>query len=151
MDNLLESVENIKEKLTSEEYKSIMESLQKVNKEVKPMKIFDIFYPTCVIIKEDGYINVKPDLKRITLSQSELDLGRGGLNNSDSDLHEFPYFALFDKLSAFNKQIFRDIDRCKTYNLSISPDDPDIIYDIDNTTVYVRLNNQEFSQGWHVR
>lgn len=56
MENLLNNIENIKEKLSSEEYKQLMEAMQVVhkNKESEQEYVLDIFY-----FRHSNFISVK--------------------------------------------------------------------------------------------
>ena len=53
MDNLLESIEDVKEKLTSAEYKKLMEGLGEFNKSNQPVVKIEIFGTDVTVIKDE--------------------------------------------------------------------------------------------------
>ena len=74
VENLLEQIENCKEKLSSEEYKNMMETLDILNTEQKKsgMYRFTIIVPLVNFREDDNWMIVNRDVDSIVIEQNEI-------------------------------------------------------------------------------
>jgi hypothetical protein len=144
MDELLNSVEKIKKKLSSKEYKRIMDNLGKVNELTKKV-VFEVYFAKIVYNIDCATVHIQPRIKNITLTQPKFEY----LYDANDILFPTTFGCLMSRLTNENKKIVKDI----AFGNFIEEEDDDstniyIDYNHDST-VYIRFleGKMEEKQG----
>ena len=134
MNELLENIENIKEKLSSKEYNDILENMKRINEQLEPEDQFDVLYPVCKIRKNDnGSIKLYPELKNIRMSQKDF-MVYDACKLNITDLYQYPFILFWESLSDDNRSKMLEL-QCEgnTRHDGLSEDEvehynPDYVY-----------------------
>jgi hypothetical protein len=103
--DLLEKIDKVKEKLTSEEYKDIMEELSTINDTTKKVQ-FELFFSTVYYEVEHIEVYVKPQIRRIILEQQYFDYVP---HQHEGQFFKVHYPFLIGNLSEENRNIIKNI------------------------------------------
>lgn len=105
IDEVLTQIDNVKEKLSSDEYKNLLESLQKVHDKNKMVK-FEVLFATVYFEVERIDVYVKPQIRRIVLTQKSFP---HLFHQKDGDYYKICYKFFMNGLTEENKQIIDNI------------------------------------------
>jgi len=105
MDEVINQIENIKEKLTSDEYKNLLESLQQVYNQQQNVK-FEVFFATVYFELEHIDVYIKPQLRRIVLSQPNFP---HVFHTKEGDYYKIYSKWFINSLSEENQDIYSNI------------------------------------------
>jgi len=137
MDDILTQIDNIKEKLSSDEYKNLLETLQKVHNDIKKVR-FEVIFASVYFEVERIDVYIKPQIRRIVLEQPAFSYL---FHQKDGDYYKIPYKFFMNALTKENKQIIENIlfvdckdERYEDYDCPKA----DICYDVKDC-FYVRF------------
>lgn len=105
MEKVATQIDNIKEKLTSDEYKNIMESLKEVYDQNKKVK-FEVIFSTVYYEVERLDVYMKPQLRRIVLTQPSFP---HIFHTHEGDHYRIAHKFFQNGLTNENRQIFENI------------------------------------------
>jgi len=145
MDELLTGIDKVKEKLTSEEYKTLMESLGKVHKEQKKVTI-EVFFASTHYETDHLDVYIKPQIRRIVLTQKSCDYV---IHQHEGDFYRVHYNFFMNVLTCENRRIISNIlyqdcrdDRYMNYGIPQA----DIMYD-EKDFFYIRFLEGEMEEA----
>ena len=98
MDELLTSIEKVKGKLTSKEYKKIMEKLQQVHEKTKKV-VFEIHFASCAYNLNAHNVIIQPRLKKLVMTQKNIPYTN---HVKQHDLYQICNYELSDMLNDEN-------------------------------------------------
>ena len=130
MDELLNHIEAVKEKLSSEEYKNLLTSLQVVHKELDYVT-FEIFIPSVFYTIECFDVYIKPQIRRIVLSQPSF---QGVMHVTEGEFFKIPFDSMMEALTPDNAGIIKSI---------LYEDSKDPVY-IEHATTDVLYDPKDF-------
>lgn len=105
MDDILTQIDNVKEKLSSDEYKNILESLQRVHNEIKKVK-FEVLFATTYFEVERIDVYIKPQIRRIILTQPSFPYL---FHVHEDDYYKIPYKYFMNGLTRDNRNVVENI------------------------------------------
>ena len=105
MDDILTQIDNVKEKLSSDEYKNLLETLQKVHNEIKKVR-FEVIFASVYFEVERIDVYIKPQIRRIVLEQKSFPYL---FHTHEDDHYKIPYKFFMNGLTKDNRQIIENI------------------------------------------
>ena len=137
MDDILTQIDNIKEKLSSDEYRNLLESLQQVHNDIKKVR-FEVIFASVYFEVEHLDVYIKPQVRKIVLEQPTFSYL---FHQKDGDYYKIPYKFFMNALTKENKHIVENIlfidckdERFEDYDYPKA----DIMYDVKDF-FYVRF------------
>lgn len=137
MDDILTQIDNIKEKLSSDEYKNLLESLQQVHNDIKKVR-FEVIFASIYFEVEHLDVYIKPQIRRIVLEQNSFPCL---FHHKDGEYYKICHKFFMNGLTRENRQIVDNIlfvdckdERFEDYDYPKA----DIMYDVKDF-FYVRF------------